>query len=648
MDPLQPYFPPTNGYSSLFDGVQPLYEYPQATPQALGYTPDKIPTSAFSGPMTAINSADADTSRSIDDSISFSGATSSNLATTPFSASSNHAHDHPSRQAPGNVSQVEMSPTSSTATPSATPTSAYPPISLASSSADNTIMARIASPTLASHPLLSSTSQGNSASVPVSTVTAANAVVSFNGPTGSSQRSASSGGPSSPLFSSANSTSTSDGKRDDKSSGSVDTPYKSFRVTLDDPCHKVLPAALKKYKINDDWKQYALFICYGTTERCLSYDEKPLLLFQKLKEAKQSPVFMLRHIRDVKSPIAIASAKAAARKSANGSVAGTTKISKLGTSNSGSSLSGVKSGGNRLKDAGARAWSEEKKSEEKYIDSLPGQPRLTGPASQLDNPARSDKDEEIVETFAIAIYPYVSEREDELDVSVGDTFVVKSKAKGWWVVQRDAKASGQADVVGIVKSSDGTPLNGGEIKSGWVPAGCLLETKRPLSLIVTPSTGRNFQSPITPGESSTFIYQQQRAPASPGGELLEEDANTPKPTSLSKFMAHAPIPPSLITSTSTPGILLMDFHSPEENIHLEKDIRLRVFKRYNHWSYCVEEGSRHARAWLPSWYIGKISSSRSGGGGGSGSTNNSLLVSSSSSQRGGTSNSARSEALPLM
>jgi hypothetical protein len=40
---------------------------------------------------------------------------------------------------------------------------------------------------------------------------------------------------------------------------------KSFRVTLDDPCFKVLPAALKKYKINDDWKLYALFICYANT-----------------------------------------------------------------------------------------------------------------------------------------------------------------------------------------------------------------------------------------------------------------------------------------------------------------------------------------------------------------------------------------------
>lgn len=31
-------------------------------------------------------------------------------------------------------------------------------------------------------------------------------------------------------------------------------------------------------------------------ERCLSYDEKPLLLFQKLKETGHKPVFMLRHI----------------------------------------------------------------------------------------------------------------------------------------------------------------------------------------------------------------------------------------------------------------------------------------------------------------------------------------------------------------
>lgn len=49
---------------------------------------------------------------------------------------------------------------------------------------------------------------------------------------------------------------------------------RSFRVTLDDPCYKVLPAALKKYKINDDWKQYAMFICYANTGEC----ERALML----------------------------------------------------------------------------------------------------------------------------------------------------------------------------------------------------------------------------------------------------------------------------------------------------------------------------------------------------------------------------------
>lgn len=40
---------------------------------------------------------------------------------------------------------------------------------------------------------------------------------------------------------------------------------KSFKVSLDDPAWKVLPAALKKYKINnDDWQNYAMFICYGS------------------------------------------------------------------------------------------------------------------------------------------------------------------------------------------------------------------------------------------------------------------------------------------------------------------------------------------------------------------------------------------------
>lgn len=52
-------------------------------------------------------------------------------------------------------------------------------------------------------------------------------------------------------------------------------------------------------------------------ERCLSYDEKPLLLFQKLKDAKKNPVFMLKHIKDIRSPIVVAQQKHAARKASS-------------------------------------------------------------------------------------------------------------------------------------------------------------------------------------------------------------------------------------------------------------------------------------------------------------------------------------------
>lgn len=38
--------------------------------------------------------------------------------------------------------------------------------------------------------------------------------------------------------------------------------YKSFRVTLDETCASILPNVLKKYKIEDDWRNYALFIMH--------------------------------------------------------------------------------------------------------------------------------------------------------------------------------------------------------------------------------------------------------------------------------------------------------------------------------------------------------------------------------------------------
>lgn len=72
--------------------------------------------------------------------------------------------------------------------------------------------------------------------------------------------------------------------------------FKSFRVSWDDPCYKVLPAALRKYNIHHDPKDYALYIVYGDQERCLALDEKPLLLFKQLEKEGRKPMFMLRKI----------------------------------------------------------------------------------------------------------------------------------------------------------------------------------------------------------------------------------------------------------------------------------------------------------------------------------------------------------------
>ncbi|KAG2174989.1 hypothetical protein INT43_006051 [Umbelopsis isabellina] len=79
---------------------------------------------------------------------------------------------------------------------------------------------------------------------------------------------------------------------------------KNVRLLLDDPCSKVIPVALKKYNVADDWQNYALCIQWGPEdnlqERVLSYEEKPLRVLQKLKESKQNPMFTLKHIKDSK------------------------------------------------------------------------------------------------------------------------------------------------------------------------------------------------------------------------------------------------------------------------------------------------------------------------------------------------------------
>ncbi|KAH9166320.1 hypothetical protein EDB89DRAFT_2004309 [Lactarius sanguifluus] len=349
----------------------------------------------------------------------------------------------------------------------------------------------------------------------------------------------------------------------------------------------------EKYKINnDDWQNYAMFICYGPPssriERCLSYDEKPLLLFQKLKDASKNPVFMLKHIKDIRSPIAVAQQKQAARKASSDS---SSSKSKPGPSHARTPSrpprlqmhpeatagvvpplmtgTSVQPGWPEVTSPGVDNKDRDDAIDRERVKGLGNSDPLRSavPHTAIATASTSNEHNEIGTparevpvtaeiSYAVAIYPYMAEQEDEFDVVVGDTFVIISRARGWWVVQRDPTGTGIVD-------SDTS-------KQGWVPAGCLLETRIPVATAVAEAT-----------------------------------PNPPSPVSNTK----TPILPLHIVSTSFPGYALMDYKKKgDEELDLFKDEVLRVFKRYNHWSYAVKEDGGD-RGWVPSWYIGKMSSS---------------------------------------
>ncbi|KAI9232935.1 hypothetical protein MVEG_01498 [Podila verticillata NRRL 6337] len=239
--------------------------------------------------------------------------------------------------------------------------------------------------------------------------------------------------------------------------------FRSFRISQDDPCHKVLPAALKKYKINDDWRQYALFICYGKTERILTYNEKPLLLMKQLRENNESPVFMLKHIRQMKSPAVNTPSPPSShppRKSSDimnkelplppevmGGSSGTSLGNGLTLNHS------ITNGSSLLVRSGTTA-SMRTSSKTSASTSTPSTPTTastnmsgsthhassaSGTTGMTLAPKPENYVQETVEASgtAVALYEWEAKRDDELNVKVGDVFKIKSKGHGWWVVQRD-------------------------------------------------------------------------------------------------------------------------------------------------------------------------------------------------------------------
>lgn len=292
---------------------------------------------------------------------------------------------------------------------------------------------------------------------------------------------------------------------------------------------------------------------------------------------------MLKHIKDIRSPIAVAQQKQAARK-ASATEAGSAKSTATPSTGAHGAVHALSPGQDRGRPPlqvnsqlpnqtaglltgvpnGQSGWPElmsplvESKGDAGG-DTSKSQAGASGAGDGADGgapPVLREMPPATEVSYAVAIYPYMAEQEDEFDVVVcvlhpsilmmtfeltlssGDTFIIVSRARGWWVVQRDPAGSGQVEQ--------------DPAKQGWVPAGCLLETKVPVSVAIQEATARGSMS--------------GSPPSSPGG--------------------RTPILPLSILSTSFPGMALMDYKKKgEEELDLQKDDSLRVFKRYNHWSY---------------------------------------------------------------
>lgn len=343
------------------------------------------------------------------------------------------------------------------------------------------------------------------------------------------------------------------------------------QATVDDPVSLLLTAALRKYHVREDYRSFALFVHYHTTDRCLSYEEKPLVVAHQLREAGHQPYFSVRRLKDIESPVTLAEKKLELRR---------------------------REAGRALKNEAMRARASLVDLEEPVstthvysVSHFLSWPELSGGLGEqavrnarLMGPAAGlQKTPPHTYTYALAIYPYESEREDEFDVQAGDAFIVLAKAKGWWALRRDSVADGQGDIYfpkDVARPGQPPYL---EIWTGWVPAGCLLETSRPVADLLFAQAG----GLISPA-------------ASIARSALTAGPSTPTKT-LRYELVHAPIPLSIVLSSGTFGTMLADFEAPDGQLRVQANERLRVFKRHNHWSYCIVDGPSPARGWIPSW-----------------------------------------------
>lgn len=189
--------------------------------------------------------------------------------------------------------------------------------------------------------------------------------------------------------------------------------YKTIPINFDDICSSVLPKALTKWKIVDDWKSYALFVKFDGNVLCLSYDDRPLELYRQLSSKYKMVFFYLQAIRTTDSMNQLTSIDRHSQYLEN--LGSTTQLA--------STFTGTQNSAHHSREL------------------------FASKTSLSNNPEGYDAANEL----AVAIYEYQAERDDELDVNIGDEFIIRDKtATGWWVVEKNNQV-------------------------GWVPEGCLLQ-----------------------------------------------------------------------------------------------------------------------------------------------------------------------------
>ena len=79
---------------------------------------------------------------------------------------------------------------------------------------------------------------------------------------------------------------------------------KKVHIHGEDSCERVLPIALQKHNITDDWRKYALVIAFDDQERSVRLDERPLALHSRLCREGKHATFILRKLTvlDMESP----------------------------------------------------------------------------------------------------------------------------------------------------------------------------------------------------------------------------------------------------------------------------------------------------------------------------------------------------------